>query len=177
MSHKLDIFDTLRAIDKRDFEFLDRQEDDVRKAFTPLVVMRWASAVRGNMDDLNLFLVNETANINFFDIADYPDLQYRLLASAGLGSPQKHEWIPMPKQRKGMTKLNDFLFEHWPDANLDELNILLKKFTRESFREFVNGCALDEKTTQGLIDAYDRHLGIEPEAKKAKPKGKGRGGN
>jgi hypothetical protein len=177
VSYKLDMFkQVLPAIDQRDFGFLERLSEDERKSFTPLVAMRFASAVSTKANcDLNLFLVNQMANINFFDIGDHPELQYKLLAATGMGYSQRHEWIPMAKTKRESSRLHDFLNEHWPDANSDELNILLKQFNRETFRDFVEGFALVPLETQKLIDAYDCYLGIEPETKKAKPKGKAKG--
>lgn len=173
MAAKLDIFDTLAAIDKRDFDFLDRQTDELKKAFTPLIVMRWASAARDGDDaDLMLMLVNTYANPNFFDIADHPELQYKLMTSAGLGAKLRHEWIAMPKRKASASKVHEFLQRWWPEANEHELNILLKQFTRESFRAFIDDCALPPDETSEIVNAYDRLYGYATEPAKKKAKGK-----
>lgn len=170
--HKLDIFETLKAIDNRDFDYLDRQPEEARKGFAGPVVLRWASAVSPNGDiaDLNLMSVNTRANLHFFDLGDYPDLQYRLLASAGFRMRQKHQWIAMPARQKSASGLHRFLSKYWPDASDDELDILLAQFTREKFIDFLNDLALDPKTLKETLEIYDRFTGHNV-GKKKKSKG------
>lgn len=169
LAHKLDIFETLAALDTRQFDFLDNKPEDVRKGFAPVVVLRWMSAITpdGEISDAMLVQVNEAVNHGFFDIADHPDLQYRLLASCGFGQRFRHQWIPVAKQKKGGSSLFDFLSTYWPEANKTELNILLAQFTRESFHQFVYGCGLDPVETKGILNAYDGFFGIETSTKKA----------
>lgn len=168
--HKLDIFDTLAAIDRRDFGFLDRQDEEVRKGFAPPVVMRWASAAgSGTTADIALITVNEKANRHFYDLYEYPDLQYRLLAACGTGRVLRHHWIVPSKAKRTSSKLTTFLAEHWPDANDQELDLLLHQFDRNSFEDFINGCACDPAECKDLLRAFDLYKGHDP-----KDKGKGR---
>jgi hypothetical protein len=172
--HKLDIFDTLTAIDRRDFGFLERQQEDARKGFAGPVVLRWASAVgNGEMGDYMLLMVNAKANLNFFDIGDHPDLQYRLLAASGVGSKQRHQWIAMPSRKRSANALHDFLSKYWPDASDLELDILLGQFTRESFTEFVHECGLDPKMTTEAVGLYDKLTGHKSDGRKKKAKAEG----
>jgi hypothetical protein len=147
----------------------------VRKGFAPPVVMRWASALRGGgmMTDLKLLLVNENANINFWEIWEHPELQYKLLASCGTKSGQRNEWIAMPGKQQSSSEVHDFLSKYWPDANEDELKLLLKQFTRETYHEFVERCGLAPAETDAAIQAYDKLMGYKTSGskKKAKPKG------
>lgn len=168
-THKLDIFDVLGAIDRHDYGFLERQPEENRKGFAPPVVLRWASSVRGEARDLMLLLVNERANLDFYALGDHPDLQYRLLAACGLGMRPKHEWIAMPARAKPKSAIHAFIGGWFPEANADEIDLLLGQFTRESFHEFVNDCGLNDKDARTAIDAYDRYTGHVPK-KKARAK-------
>ena len=160
--HKLDIFDTLAAIDRRDFGYLDRQEDEARKAFAAPVVMRWASAAStGPMADVVLVTVNEKANRNFYDLYEYPDLQYRLLAACGTGRVLKHHWVVPSKAKRTSSRLTNFLAEHWPDANEQEIALLLHHFDRNTFEDFINGCACDAAESKELLRAFDLHKGTD----------------
>lgn len=171
--HKLDIFDVLNAIDTHDYEFLSRQPEETRKGFAPVVAMRWASAVPdGPNSDITLLMVNEVANRDFFAISDHPELQFKLLAASGLGRKQRHQWIPMTKQKKGTTKVHEYLSKYWPDANDTELNLLVGQFTRDTFIDFLNECACEPSEATGLIEAFDRLHGIEPNVKKSTKGGK-----
>jgi hypothetical protein len=173
LAHKLDIFDTLAALDRRDFDFLDRQADDVKKGFAPPVVMRWMSASQDRTTAAaTLMLVNEIANRNFYDIYDHPELQFKLLASCGLGRTQRHAWVPLSKQTKEGGKLYDYLGKHWPEASHKELKLVLSQFTRDTFAAFLEDSGCDPADIKGLVDAYDRFYGIEP-PKKAKGRRKG----
>ena len=152
--HKLDIFDTMAAIDKRDKGFLDRQSADIAKTFAPPVALRWASAVQGPQAAAYLILTNEFANQNFHDLREYPDLQYRLLTLAGCGRPQRHQWIPVAKQGRSATALQEFVGRFYPLASTREIDLLIDLFTEETFDEFVNecGCAPEEaKDIRGVF--------------------------
>jgi hypothetical protein len=158
MAYKLDIHATCRAIDRKDYGYLERQSEEARNAFAPLVVMRWASvAADSGAADLMLVQVNEMANQHFFDLSDHSELQYKLLAAAGLGQSLRHEWLAGPKPKRAGNKLYAFLAKYWPDANDMELEILLKQFDRKSFRQFVETSGIDPKDIRGLMDAYTRY--------------------
>jgi hypothetical protein len=157
MAHKLDIFDTLKALDYRELDFYDRLSPENQKGFAPLVSMRWMSGVAdGPRSEALLRLVNETVNRNFFDLAKYPDLQFRLMASCGLG-PQKHQWIPMQAAKRRGGRIAELAAKYWTDANERELAILVRQITkdRETFVAFVNGCGLTEEETQDLTNEFD----------------------
>jgi hypothetical protein len=170
-TYKLDIFqEVLPAIDQHDFGFLERQPEEARKGFAAPVVLRWASSIRGQYADLMLLMVNSRANLDFFDLTQHPDLQWRLLASCGIGINARHDWIPMPARSRPSSAIHDFLTQHWPEANEAELNLILKQFTRESFIDFVRGCGLSPTDEQATFDAYDRFTGNAPKKKTSKSK-------
>lgn len=159
MTYKLDIFPTLAAIDRHDLEYYRRLTDEQRKGFHPPVVLRWASAVEDyQLSEAYILLVNERANVNFWDIYEHPDLQYRLIASCGLGQ-QKHKWINMAKTSDKRGRLGDFLAEFWPDANANEISLLVSQFTHESFTEFVEQSGVDSDTAKEVIRAYEKATG------------------
>ena len=167
--HTLDIFQVLAAIDQRDFTFLERLSEADRKGFVPTTVLRWSSAISNSPEsEAMLWLVNEYANFDFYTISDHPELQFKLLAAAGLGSKFRHQWLDMPKKKgvAGFSVLCDFLLEWHPGASDDEINILLSQFTRETFLDLVHSCSGDKTRTKELIDAWDKYHGVE--AKKSR---------
>lgn len=174
MAYKLDIFETLGAIERKDYDFLDRKTEEERKGFAPPVVLRWASALKGGgIDaDFKLLIVNEQANLHFHDIWQHPELQYKLLAATGMHTGRRFDWIPMAGRGQSASEVHLFLSKYWPEANEDELNLILKQHTRESYHAFVNGCGLDQKSTDAAIGAYDKLMGHTTGGGKKKSKSK-----
>ncbi len=154
---KLDIFDLLRATDKNQSDWLSKQPEDARKEFAPLVVLRWAATVEGPQEAAYmLWMVNERVNLHLFDLSKHPDLVFRLLASCGLGSAQKHQWIAPHKRKGGANKAFDFLATLHPEANDREVDMLLSKYTKETFTQLVKDCGVQPDAAKELVKAYDK---------------------
>jgi hypothetical protein len=146
----------LRALDDRDFTYLDRQPDALKKTFSAPVTARWMSVLeRGGVEqELMLLRVNEFANVDLYNIADHPELQFRLLAACGIG-PQKHGWIPGAKaEKRADDVVTRFLRDLKPDANDDEIRIILNGFDEESFVEFVASAGLGAAEEKQIVKAY-----------------------
>ena len=140
--HSLDIFDTLRNIDMHNMGFYESLEETEQKGFAPSVVLRWMSSANKPYDEWFLSAAN-VVNQHFFDLWEYPDLQYKLLALCGLGSNARHNWIPNSKKGKGNTGLESLISKYWPEANELEISIILQKFAEEdSFEDFLDGIGL-----------------------------------
>lgn len=173
MTRKLDIFALLKATDHRDQGFYDRLDAEAKKEFAPPVALRWASAVDdGPLSDAALLLVNERANIGFWEIGDHPELQYRLIASSGVGTKLRHHWLAASGRGK-TDRLRAFLARFWPDANAAEIEILLGQFTGDSFRAFVDGSGVEPKEAKEIVKAHDQHVAAQDPAQ-ARRQGKRR---
>lgn len=171
--HKLDIFETLAAIDRRSFNFYENLSDEQRKGFAPPVVLKWTAGVDGPLAEHYLWLTNQV-NINFWDIYEHPELQFKLLASVGRGRNQRHKWIGLPKTKAKTDKVSVFLSQFWPDANDHELGIILNQYTHETFSAFVLSAGLTPAEEKEVIDAYERLSGKPPKKpKKASSKKQG----
>lgn len=175
-SFKLDIFEVMAAIDRRDMGFYSRLSDDQKKGFAPIVALRWASSIENDprMAERYIWLINE-ANVNFWEIHQHPELQYKIMCSAGAGVRLRHGWIPQAKSahvRKG--KLFDFLSEAYPDANGPELDLLANKFSLEEFEDYVKSFALFPDEELEIINAHRSYHGKTPKRKTAKA-GRGKG--
>jgi hypothetical protein len=157
--YKLDIFDLLGAIDRRDTGYLSRQPADAQKAFTPTVALRWASSVSGASAADYLMLVNEVANLDFYALSDHPELQYKLLAVCGNGKTQRHTWIPLQKSGTQATKVHAFVAKYYPLASLSEIEYVVSQFTRESFLQFLNSSGCDPDEHKEVLTAYDKKTG------------------
>ncbi len=165
-AHKLDIFAVMGAIDRRDKGFLDRQTPEAKKGFVPIVALRWASAIQGGPAEDYLLAVNEFANISYHELHEHPELQFKLLTMAGTGRSQRHQWIPVAKQGRSSTALQRFLEPYYPLASAAEIDMLISKFTPETFTDFVNQSGCTPEEAKDAISAFNKNAGIEP--KKAK---------
>lgn len=172
--HKLDIFETLAAIDRRNFDYFEKLSDEQRKGFAPPVVLKWVAGVEGPMAEQYLWLTNQQVNVNFWDIYEHPELQFKLMASVGRGRNQRHKWIALPKTKSKTDKISVFLSQYWPDANDEELGIILNQYTHETFSAFVLSAGLVPAEEKEVIAAYERLSGKPPKKpKKASKKGEG----
>jgi hypothetical protein len=161
---KLDIFDEMRNADLKNLRFLEEQTPELQKTFSPLVAMRWFSAVPDNspMRDYSLILTNEILNLNFWSLKDHPELQWKLMAACGSGKVLRHQWIPMSK-RKQISKVQQFMLQWYPSANNDELNLLTQSMTRDDFENFVKSTGATDSELEDILAAHDKETGYKPE--------------
>ena len=154
VKHKLDIFETLAAIDRHDTDYLSKQPEESRKGFASPVVLRWASAAQGPARDWYLLAVNERANIHHYEMHQHPDLQYRLLASCGLGKKERHDWIATSKS--GEKAKRDFVLRYYPEANALEISIILQHLAEgDNLAEFLNGTGLQNDEIKKIKKAFE----------------------
>lgn len=140
--HGLDIFRTLSAIDNHDLDYFSNLSPDEKKGYASPVVMRWASSAKAPLQDWNLIAVNDRANKHHYDLYEYTDLQYRLLASVGMGMRTNHEWIAGAK-KENTGPLHDFVLRYWPEANRLEISIILQNLREgDNLKTFLDGTGL-----------------------------------
>lgn len=156
-ARKLDIFQALNAVDRRDFGWLARQPEDDRKEFNPVAALRWAATCKTNDHHAArmLWLVNERVNRHMYLVLHrHPDLLFRLLASCGTGQSSRREYL---KARPGTTnKAINVLAEYNPQANQRELKILMSLHTRESFADFLADCGIQADDAREILKSEYR---------------------
>ena len=136
----LDIHAALKAVDTNDGDWYKNQTAEAKKEFATPVFLRWASTIDNrNSDEIAYMLcsINESVNVHMWHIWEHPELTFRLAASCGLGWKRRGAWIKGPERKTKTNKLYAFMVKFYPDANDTEINLVLKKHTKESFSEFV----------------------------------------
>ena len=152
---KLDIFQVLRAIDKRDAGWLSRQPPDAQKEFIPTVVLRWAATAEGdNEGAYMLWMVNENVNVNMYALSKHPELIYRLFATCGLGKVLRHQWIAGPKRKGQDNKAAAFLQQLHPDANGREIDMLIGMYDKDTFAKLVSDAGVLPDEVKELKKAF-----------------------
>lgn len=157
MAHRLKMGDVLAAIDRHDLSYLSSLDEHTRRGFAPPVILRMASTALGETAPYWLLAVNERANVHFWDCP--PDLQYRLLASCGLGRRERRQWIEMAGRRGSGERLREFLRQEWPGTNDLEIDILLAQMDAEQFRDLVRSRGCTPQEEKELVTAYERYSG------------------
>lgn len=141
MSEKLDIFELLKAIDKRDIGFYSRLSPEEKKGFVPLVAMRWFSSTQ---DPLQLQLVNTVLNPTVFGFYKHPELMYKLFVACSNGKPERYSWI----KKKGKDKSSPTIMgaiEQYFDCSREEAQNYRKLFTDEEILELVDILGYDNE--------------------------------
>lgn len=156
--HKLDIFQVLRAIDTCDGDWLSRRSDEERAGFIPYTAMQWTATLPdGPEAEYMLWTVNDRVNGHLFDLAHtHPDLIFRLLASCGLGTPKRHQWIKPASHKAASNPVTKLLEEHYPQASEHEIAVLISMFDRESFQQFLNDCGIQPDEAKEMVKSYGK---------------------
>lgn len=156
----LDIKEEMYAADTQRFSFYQDITDEQRKAFSPLLAMKWLSVVgdRTGLAEYYICMTNELVNIGFWEISRHPELQWKLMAAVGSGSPVPggHGWIPMARSKKPSTKLDKFFLGRHPGLNSMELNIVKKNYTLESFKQLLRDLAMLEPEAKSLTEEFKK---------------------
>ena len=106
----LDLFETLLAIDKKDYSYYDRLTEEQKKKFVPYMMTHWVSTVKSSSDIQGFYVMSTDGAVNKHLFNEYvqrhPKLQWLMFCAASLGAgKQYHQWIPHLKI--GVTSLRD----------------------------------------------------------------------
>lgn len=152
---KLDLGQTLLALDTRNLEYYVNLTDEEKKKYAPLVLMRFMSSApnQGGLHEYHISSTNEVVNQDFWTLGKYPDLQHKLLCLCGLGKKQFHQWIPMAK-KQNTNKLFQFFTKVYPSMNTMEFELLVAKNTEEDIEQLAKDYALPDNEIDDLIKQF-----------------------
>lgn len=147
---KIPLQEMLKAIDRNDFDFYSKLDDDQKKAFSPWLAMRYASSAKGTDAYHYLLMVNDIVNVEFSTLKKHPELQWKLLATCGIGHTTFHPFIPPGGKRK-KSGLHKFLMKMYPTMNHSELDLLVSINDEESIKELAKDHGYSEKEIKELL--------------------------
>lgn len=171
MAYKFDIFPALKAMDQHDLSYMDRLPSEEAKGFVYPVALRFAATVVNaspEVRDWYILSVNERVNNHGDLLWNFPDLQYRLLASCGVGQVQRHEWLAPTKKASPSDTLMAFLSNYWPDAKDDELKFVISQIDEEELLRLTTDAGCTAAESKEILNGY----GVYTNKKIGKPKSK-----
>jgi hypothetical protein len=154
--YKLSLTDVLNAIDKRDLDFYSRLTVEEQKSYTPLVLMRYMSSLTDQHPHTAyaVMATNDITNIGFWTLSKHPELQHKLLCLAGLGGKTYRPWISATNKKSN--KIQTWLQEQYPQLNSDEIEIIIKNHTQDSWSEFLKSSGISDAEVKDLIAAWKK---------------------
>jgi hypothetical protein len=162
VKYKLNMFDALRAMDKKNRTFYDNLNEQEKKGFSPYVMVRWASVVNhplAEMDEWWLEATNQRFNVNMLDLMTgvnkHPKLVWLMATtcSPGMGA-MKHEWIGYKKKEKTKaTKpgVKKFLIDQYPTLNDNEIALLMSTLTNKEIKAYALNLGYNDKTINAIF--------------------------
>ena len=136
----------MKAIDKKDRNWYNKLNAEQKKAFSPWMMMRYASSVQGKSAPDYVWMVNELVNHKFTDVSKHPELQWLLMTAAGSGKVQHHPYIKPPKSKRG-----DFVSSVLPHLKADEIELFLSLNDDESLKELALANGYDDKEVKEIF--------------------------
>lgn len=162
-THKLDLFkEVLPALYRGDYDFYSNLSEEDKKGITPVTLMRWLSSVKSSMSGMQIEIINEYVNKFYNSLYKEPELMWRLMVMSTMalrsnGRIPQHEWISSPKQKNNHTRLQKTILDLNPTINQLELDIILRDFTKEDYKNMLNDMGIDDKTIKDHLADYKKH--------------------
>lgn len=135
----LDIWQLLKNIDKKNYDYYDSLTQDQKKAYAPFVAMRWHT---GTQDRRQVLLNNELVNKYVFNIGNHPGLLYRLQCVASQGQPQRYSWLSGSKANKKQKGL-EIICQH-QDISMKEAKESYHLFSAEDIVEMAEDLGFEK---------------------------------
>ena len=147
----------LTAIDNKDRDFYDNLDDELKKKFSPFMMLKYAASVTGSqhpeisgpeMEHYYIATTNTRANKNMLEISsgaiggvhDHRQLQWLLLTTIsppGAGK-QNHKWLKMkPKPKNASGPIKKQLAELVPQMKDDDLDVLASMTTKKELNQYI----------------------------------------
>ena len=133
--YKNDIFEVLKQIDNKNYQYYESLSVEQQKEIQPYTLLRWLSSLAGNEQDHIKYTLetNEKVNKRFWELSKYKDLQWKLLCSCGSKKFIRHQWIPMSKTNKD--KNYNMLRKFYSNLNDDEFEMKYREMTSNDIKD------------------------------------------
>ena len=147
----------LAALDAKDRDFYNNLDGELKKKFSPFMMLKYAASVVGSrsgeitgpeMEHYYIMTANYHANKYMFDISsgeiggehDHRQLQWLLLTtiSPGVAETQDHKWLKMkPKPKNASAPIKKQLLELFPEMKEDDIDVLAALTTKKELTQYI----------------------------------------
>jgi hypothetical protein len=121
--YKLDIFELLNQIDKKNILFYSNLKEDEKKGFLPTITLRW---LYGTTHELQILLLNHLVNPYIFNLSKHPNLIYKLFTTTAIKST-RYKWKPKLKDTKFPLSYN--IISKYFEISIREAKMHFSNFT------------------------------------------------
>lgn len=145
MSDKLEIFDVLKEIDKKNVGFYDGLSDEHKKQFVPLLTMRWLSSGT----KLQTQLQNAILNPMVFKLHRHPGLLYKLMVATSDGKSKRYTWIKKKSKDKSAPTVVAVISSYYQCSKKDALRYK-KQLSEDDILEMADELGYDKEQVKKL---------------------------
>jgi hypothetical protein len=181
-NQELNIFDVLKALDRKDYGYYDRLSEVQQKKFVPYIIIQWMSMVDAGKDIQRYYVLSTEYNANKYLFNEYiqkhPKLQWLMLcaSSPGVGT-QFHKWIPNISPKVSMLEvapkladIKEYYKKLYPKADSDDISAVSQAFVDDNKRKaklaslyptlkLTDIETLNQVITDEEIQQYEKDLG------------------
>ena len=135
----------LAAMDAKDRDYYINLDDEMKKKFSPFMMLKYAASVVGSPDleEYYITCTNKWANKHMFNLTSldtpHQQLQWLMLTtiSPGMGT-QRHKWLKMkPKPKNVSAPIKKQLAELFPVMKDDDLDVLAAITTKKELNQYI----------------------------------------
>ena len=158
MADKIPLWKVLQKLDERDYTYYDNLsiEDKKQISMYPLLINMSCVEADSLLQEYYSIMTNNMANKGFWELSKYPELQWRLLAAAGVGFKQKHKWVGAGKRLSKTPKIDELLLKINPKMNDEELNIVKSKLKKEELVEYTRNYGISDKDAKQYTEEFKK---------------------
>lgn len=132
---KLDIFQLLEQIDRKERRLWEVLSDEQRKEFSPLMTLRWMC---GTTDARQLKWLNKLVNPYVFELGDQKEALLGQMIACGSGSKKRYTWPPYKQGSSRKNPLTIQLIRDHYRMSPSEAEDALRLFSTEELFELAD---------------------------------------
>jgi hypothetical protein len=149
MAAKLDINSELRNINRRNHGFYDSLDDDVKKAFSPYILMRYVSNPQDVDPETYEFIldrVNDLVNKDHWILSKgHKGMLWKLFASCGTGMDIRYQYLKLTSKSSANNKTEKLLAEIYPAMKMEDIKVLASLMNKDDLNELFDNLGFDKK--------------------------------
>jgi hypothetical protein len=149
MAAKLDINSELRNINRRNHGFYDSLDDDVKKAFSPYILMRYVSNPQDVDPETYEFIldrVNDLVNKDHWILSKgHKGMLWKLFASCGTGMDIRYQYLKLTSKSSANNKTEKLLAEIYPAMKMEDIKVLAGLMNKDDLNELFDNLGFDKK--------------------------------